>query len=659
MAAARGNDENGANQAKTQARRSGTAPDFVRYLNVRSASGASFAPDGRRLTFLTDITGVAEVWSVAATPPEAPEAPEAPALPWPEQLTFGGERILGAAFSPVAQRLIVGGDSGGNERTQLFLMDLSGDVAAGATLIPLTNQPEVIHIFGGWQEDGSAKGGWSPDGARIIYASNARDARFFDIYERSVDDLDASPRLLLQQDGTNYPASYAPDGRSVLVQRFDSNVRNALLLVDTTTGDVRRLTPEVSEGPARHISPQWSADGRGLYLLSDRGCQFLSLAWLELASGELTYLHEDQENQWDAEGLALSRDGQRLALVTNVAGASRIELFDISAGWGQRVALPAPELPLGVVTGAQWSPDGARLAFTFAPPNDAVNIWFWDVASQRRTPATRSARGGLPDTAFVSPQLVGYPTFDGREVPAYLFLPRGAELRRLPVVVYVHGGPESQTRPAFNPVIQYLAANGYAVLAPNVRGSSGYGYEYQSLDDVRLRMDSVADLAAAVRWLGDSGIADPRRIAVMGGSYGGFMTLSAITTYPDLWAAGVDIVGIANFATFLENTGPWRRKLREPEYGSLENDRDFLEAISPIHHVDAITAALFVVHGANDPRVPVGEAEQIVAALRARNVPVEYLRFEDEGHGLIKRANRIRAYPEIARFLDIHVKQRA
>ena len=659
MTAAGENGEQGEIQAKTLAE---TVPDFVRYLNVRSASGASFAPDGRRLTFLTDITGVAEVWSVAVAPPEASTASTAstaPALPWPEQLTFGGERIIGAAFSPIARRLIVGSDSGGNERTQLFLMDLSGDATAGATLIPLTSQPEVIHVFGGWQEDGSASSGWSPDGARIVYASNARDARFFDIYERSVDDLDATPHLLLQQDGTNYPASYAPDGRSVLVQRFDSNVRNALLLVDTTTGDVRRLTPEISEGPARHVSPLWSADGRGLYLLSDRGRQFLSLAWLDLASGEMTYLREDQENQWDAEGLALSRDGQRLALVTNVAGASHIELFDISAGWGQRVALPAPELPLGVVVGAQWSPDGARLAFTFAPPNDAVNIWLWDVASQRLTPATQSARGGLSDAAFVAPQLVGYPTFDGREIPAYLFLPRDAEPRQLPVVVYVHGGPESQTRPAFNPVIQYLAANGYAVLAPNVRGSSGYGYEYQSLDDVRLRMDSVADLAAAVRWLGDSGIADPRRIAVMGGSYGGFMTLSAITTYPDLWAAGVDIVGIANFATFLENTGPWRRKLREPEYGSLENDRDFLEAISPIHHVDAITAALFVVHGANDPRVPVGEAEQIVAALRARNVPVEYLRFEDEGHGLIKRANRIRAYPEIARFLDIHVKQRA
>jgi dipeptidyl aminopeptidase/acylaminoacyl peptidase len=226
------------------------------------------------------------------------------------------------------------------------------------------------------------------------------------------------------------------------------------------------------------------------------------------------------------------------------------------------------------------------------------------------------------------------------------------------VVVYVHGGPESQSRPIFNAVIQYLVAGGYAVFVPNVRGSTGYGYEYQSLDDVRLRMDSVADLQHAVFYLRDSGIADPRRIAVMGGSYGGFMVLSALTTYPDLWAAGIDIVGIANFVTFLENTGPWRRKLREAEYGSLEQDREFLEQISPIRSVDRITAPLFVVHGANDPRVPVGEAEQVVSALRERQVPVEYLRFADEGHGLVKRANRLVAYPAIAHFLDEHVSNR-
>jgi dipeptidyl aminopeptidase/acylaminoacyl peptidase len=299
-----------------------------------------------------------------------------------------------------------------------------------------------------------------------------------------------------------------------------------------------------------------------------------------------------------------------------------------------------------------WSPDNQRLAFSFISATAPADVWVLDIESQVLWQATRSTSGGIPMSHFVAPTLVHYPTFDQREIPAFLYLPQGQPARDLPVVINVHGGPEGQARPVFNGVIQYLVAQGFAVLTPNVRGSSGYGHTYMSLDDVRKRMDSVADLQQAALWLRASGIADPARIVVMGGSYGGFMTLSAITTYPELWAAAVDIVGIANFVTFLENTHPWRRKLRECEYGSLENDREFLEEISPIRHVARITAPLFVIHGANDPRVPVGEAEKIVAALQQREVPVEYLRFADEGHGLIKRANRLVAYPAVVSFLE-------
>src|SRR5207248_5111159 len=234
----------------------------------------------------------------------------------------------------------------------------------------------------------------------------------------------------------------------------------------------------------------------------------------------------------------------------------------------------------------------------------------------------------LNASELVEPEHVHYPTFDNREIPALFYRSRGLA-DHAPCVVFVHGGPEGQYRPTFQPIVQYLAAAGFAVLAPNVRGSTGYGRTYMHLDDVRKRMDSVADLAHAAHWLRDTGRADPNRIAVYGGSYGGFMVLAALTTYPDLWAAGVDLVGIANFVTFLENTGPWRRHLREAEYGSLENDREFLEAISPIKHVDRIRAPLLVMHGANDPRVPIGEAEQMVSRLRALGRTVEFLRFED------------------------------
>lgn len=602
---------------------------FERYLNIRAASAPSFSHDGKRLSFLTNITGVAEVWSI-------PIDIHATTPAWPDQLTFRGERVSGASYSPTEDVLLVSADVGGNERDQLYLLN-----ADGAVFTAITSQPETIHRFGGW----------SPDGSRIIYSCNERDGRYFDIYERNMHT--GETKQLYQQDGTNHAFRYSHDGRHVMLSRAYSNVNNQLFLLDTITGEVRALTPENKDGHALYAMPNWSKDMDGLYVASDSGRQFLSLAWLDIDSGEMRYLLDDH---WDIDSLTLTRDGARMALVFNEEGYSRLLLFDVSRGWDARVEMRVPDLPRGIY-GVTWSKDGTRLAIEVYSASDAPDVWIWDVQEEVLWRATRSSLGGIPREAFVEPSLAHYTTFDGRQVPALLYLPHDREVRALPVVINVHGGPEGQSRPELDPVVQYLVARGYAVLEPNVRGSTGYGYEYQSLDDVRLRMDSVNDLQHALFWLRESGIADPERIAVMGGSYGGFMVLSAITTYPDLWAAAVDVVGIANFVTFLENTGPWRRKLRESEYGSLDQDREFLEQISPIHQVDRITTPLFVVHGANDPRVPVGEAEQIVAALRERNVPVEYKRFEDEGHGLVKRANRLIAYPAIARFLDVYMGQ--
>jgi dipeptidyl aminopeptidase/acylaminoacyl peptidase len=265
-----------------------------------------------------------------------------------------------------------------------------------------------------------------------------------------------------------------------------------------------------------------------------------------------------------------------------------------------------------------------------------------------------------PDVVATLPPLaaastIRFPTFDGREIPAYWFVPNEGD-GPWPVVVDVHGGPESQRRPDYSPVNQALVAAGFAVLATNVRGSTGYGKTYNHLDDVEKRMDSVADLAAANAWLREQPNVIADRIAVMGQSYGGFMVLSSLTTYPELWAAGVDVVGIANFVTFLEQTGPWRRKTRADEYGDLERDADLLVEISPIHRVERITAPLFVIHGRNDPRVPLGESEQIVGKLRELGREATLLVFDDEGHGMVKRANRIKGYGEAAAFLAERLK---
>jgi dipeptidyl aminopeptidase/acylaminoacyl peptidase len=356
--------------------------------------------------------------------------------------------------------------------------------------------------------------------------------------------------------------------------------------------------------------------------------------------------------------LALSRDGRWLAWALNVAGRSHLVFYDVTAPG----AVDGLALPEGVVEGLTWAPDGSRVAFSFNGTRHNGNIWTAGPGTGDAAPARQVSQvpmGGLDPATLIEPQLVSYRSFDGLEIPAYYYLPTGrarANAAGLPVIVFVHGGPESQFRPLhaapWMPPLQYYLSRGFAVFAPNVRGSAGYGKTYIHLDDVRLRPNSVADLQAGVAWLAAHGGADPARIGIMGRSYGGFMVLAAITSYPALWAAAVDIVGIANFITFFEHTGVWRRHLRAPEYGDPDRDADFLREVSPLFKAGSITTPLLVLHGANDPRVPVGEAEQIVAAVRANGRPAELLRFADEGHFMLRQSTQLTAYPAIGDWFE-------
>jgi dipeptidyl aminopeptidase/acylaminoacyl peptidase len=603
--------------------------DFSQYLNIRSAYAPSFAPDGAALAFISNITGVPQVWRV---PSEGG---------WPDQLTFFGERVSSVAYAPVGDTLLFGMDVGGSERTQLFLL-----ADGGARLVALTEQfPQAIHYLDG------ASGGWSPDGRRIAFASNRRSAADFDIYVQEVGpSAQGQPELIYEARGTNRALAWGPDGSWLVVQAYHAPANQDLYRLDLGSGALTLLTPH--QGDARFAKAQLAPDGRALYCVTDAGSDLLYPARLDLETLELRRI--EAVDAWDVDELALSPDGRTLAIAFNADGRSSWRLIDLAGGR----ELPAPQLPGGMLfSAARWSPDSAALAFDFTGPRNNCDLWLHTPASGNAArQVTRSSRAGLPRESFVEPELVRYASFDGRMIPAWLYRPQGAAPAGLPVIVDVHGGPESQRRVEFNAVYQYFLSCGYALLAPNVRGSTGYGKAYEKLDNVERRLDSVADLAYAARWLQTSGLADPARIAVMGGSYGGYMVLAALTEYPELWAAGVDIVGIANWITFLENTGPWRRHLREAEYGSLEHDRELLTQLSPLHKVDRIRAPLLVIHGANDPRVPVGEAEQIVESLRRRSNPVEYLRFEDEGHGIVKLANRLVCYPAIARFLDQYLR---
>ena len=584
--------------------------DFARYLKIRGAWGASWSPDGDRLAFLTEITGVPQVWEVSS---------EAHGPSWPEQLTFYEERVSSAEYSPIQNRLLFGMDSGGNERTQLFLLE-------GGEVTDLTRAPDAIHY----------SGGFSPDGERVAYTATRRNGTDFDVFAQ---ELDGEPEAVWEVPGYHTVSDWAPDGSALIVSRHHSNLNNDLYRLNLVNGEATLLTPH--EGDARFSGARVTPDGRSVYLATDRDGDFMRLARLDLSTLELTYL---TPNDWDVEEVELSGGGRSLLASRNVEGYSNLVLF---SGEGRR--MPDVRVPEGVVGGFEFAPDSGRLAFTLVGPTLNPDVWVLDLPEGEPRPATRSSTAGIPRSSFRQPRPFRYPSFDGREIPALLYEPEG---ENAPVIVNVHGGPESQSRPTFAPVTQYLLHRGYAVLFPNVRGSTGYGKAYTHLDDVELRMDSVRDLAHAAHWLRGRG---HKRVAVMGGSYGGFMVLAALTEYPELWSAGVDIVGIANLVTFLENTGSYRRGLREPEYGSLERDRQFLESISPLHKAGNIRAPLMVIHGKNDPRVPVGEAEQIVERVRKNGGTVEYLLYEDEGHGLAKLANRLDAYPKIAAFLDEHL----
>ena len=605
---------------------------FESYLSVRSAYAPAFDASGKRIAFITEISGTPQVWTVDAQGG------------WPSQLTFFDDRVSAFSWAPDGKRMLFAMDKDGDERYQLYL-----HAPGGVDVVPLTGPAEVKHTMGPW----------SPGGDSIAYASNRRHTAFFDIYVQEVPD--GEPRMVYRDDGSNSPVAWSPDGRYLVLSRSNAQLYNDLLLLDLKTEQTRQLT-QGGELAAYGLPMEtdcrgliWDPDGNGLYLTTNKDREFKALAYMDVAGGELAYLAEPS---WEIEDLALSADGGRLAYVVNEAGYSRAFVRDMKT----RTEVAIEDLPRGTLqsprmgAGLAWSPDGTSLALTVNGATRTPDIWVYDVEVGKSRQVTHSDTGGISVDSFVEPELVSFPTFDGRDIPAFLYAPPGAAPDgKNAVVVHIHGGPEGQDRPNFNPVYQYLVQEGYCVLAPNVRGSSGYGRTYIHLDDIRNRMDSVRDIEQSWKWLIDSGWAKPDRVAVMGGSYGGFMTLACITTYPDLWAGAVELFGMSNLHTFLENTSSYRRKLRELEYGSLENDSDFLQEISPINHVDRVRTPLMVLHGATDPRVPIGETEQMVEALRDRGMPVEYIRFEDEGHGFMRRANRLKAYPAIADFLRRHL----
>jgi dipeptidyl aminopeptidase/acylaminoacyl peptidase len=525
------------------------------------------------------------------------------------------ERLTNEA-EPVGGKLLPDGrvlatmDAGGNERTQLYLLE------PGGPLEPLVVEPEFIH----WGAQVSR------DGRLLAYACNRRNDVDFDIFVREL--ASGQERTLFAPGGLCEPLAFSPDGRAVAIEQLTEKSGDNELWLVPLDGEPELLSPHDDE--AFFGTPSWA--GGHLYYATNTGRDSVAI----VRHGEGVVL----ESRWD---LTCSADptGRRLLVNENADGYSRLELRD-----GVTLELHG-EMPLpgrGVVDDVSvprpvFTPDGGTLVYGFVSPVEPGDVWAYELARGETRRLTRT-HAELDELA--EPELHRFESFDGESVPVFLYENGGRSL-----VIDIHGGPESQERPLWNPLIQWFVSNGYAVAAPNVRGSTGYGRRYEHLDDVHRRLDSVRDVVALHEWLG------PERPAVLwGGSYGGYMVLAGLAFHPDRWAAGVDIVGMSSLVTFLENTSPYRRAFREREYGFLDRDREFLESVSPLTQVDAIRAPLFVIHGANDPRVPLSEAEQLHASLTARGIPCELLVYEDEGHGLKKLKNRLDAYPRAVDFLE-------
>lgn len=587
-------------------------PSLARILDARGAQRVALSRDAATLFYVTDLTGTMQLWSV----------PVAGGIP--RRLTYEADRVGAYHLSPDGSHIAYGADEGGDERWALWVMRADGSGARR-----LSDRPDSIHHVVGWM----------PDSTAVLAFTNERDDRYFDLCAIRLNG--GTTKVVLRRDGTGIGAAALADGSvAVMTDRGRGDLHH-LTLVDSS-GASRTLTPD--SPAARHEQP-YAFEDSVVVVLSDRDRDMAAVARVA-RDGSFAYVVSP-----DRVVDALAAAGRSLAYALNVEGRAEVRLV---AG-GKDTVIAA--LPPGDLT---TDPFGSSLAL--APDGTVAVAWSrYDAPS-----AAYVARPGRPAELVVPPQMAGlspeglpedelvsWRSFDGRTIPGFLIRPRGASRRARPTVVQVHGGPEGQARPLWNPLTVALVAAGFNVLQPNVRGSSGYGRKYMSLDDVRLRMDSVKDLDAGAGWLVEAGIAPADRIGVIGASYGGFMTLAAITFCAERnWAAAVDIVGIGRWRSFFSRTSPWRRPLRAAEYGDPEKDADFLESISPLNFIDRIRAPLMVIHGANDPRVPVEEAEQMVTTLRLRGRDVEYLRYEDEGHGLAKAKNRADAWPKVVAFFQ-------
>ena len=492
-------------------------------------------------------------------------------------------------------------------------------------------------------------GGWTPDGRYIFFSSNRRRGASTDSY--LLDVARAQRRMVAENRGVGGIRDVSRDGKYAIVSRLINRGDNNLYLISLTDGREALLTPH--EGPGNCLGGGFAPDGHTVYLASNKDRDLLALARVRIdergqpGSVEVLAAREDAE----LSGGTMNEQGTVIALLWNVAGRSELSFYDVP----DQSMVEGPQLPAEIAGGLECTKDGQHLAMVLSGAAAPEDVWVFEMRTKQFTQVTHSPHAGVDLTTMVRPELVHYRAHDGLQLSGWLYRPHDATGPG-PTVLSFHGGPESQERPGFNSTYQALLARGMAIFAPNVRGSSGFGKTFVNLDNGALRENAIKDIKASADYVVNAGVADPRRIGIMGGSYGGYMVMVGLTEYPELFAAGANLFGIVNFETFFKHTQPWMAAISKIEYGNPETEAEMLRRLSPIHRIHRIKAPTIVLHGANDTNVPVVEAEQVIEHLKKRHVPVEYVLFPDEGHGWRKLPSRIRSAVAIVRFFETHLK---
>ncbi len=595
-------------------------PPIEDFMKIGFAINPLISPDGETIFFSNNFISPRQLFRIDSQ------------SSYPYLLTHKSRAVLYPSLSPDGRWIVYLCDEGGDEQYQLYILN----TRTGASR-QLTDEPGVR--FG--------QAIWAPDSRRIYFRANRERPQDFSIY--SMDLSTGIIELLLGSPGYWGPSGISPDGTILACYLYNTNVDVDLYLLELSTGRKKHITP--FDGEYKNYFLSMSPDNNTVYFLTDNSPQGLvKLAAMDRVTGDFEIIF-DRDSPWGLDDAFVNPRGDVAGIIINRDGYGDLQLFDLS----ERKKLPSPSLD-GMVYQVSLS-DASKIAYSYIRPTRTSEIFTWDWKTGENRQITHSTYMGIDYTKFVEPELIRYRSFDGLEVPAFVYLPRDWEDRmgEIPFIIHFHGGPEGQSRPGFQRHYNYLLKNGFGIMAPNIRGSSGYGRDYLAMDNYRLRMNSVKDGYYAAKYLIEKGYTREKMIGVMGASYGGFMVMALITEYPHMWGAAYESVGIVDFVNFLRNTKSYRRKLREAEYGPL-SDEEFLRSISPIHKLDRVITPLMVSHGKNDPRVPVSEAHLIIDTLQERGVEVKALIFEDEGHGVRKLENRLLLYRELVDFFKTHLR---